>query len=106
MQIDEISFNPKKLSSIALILNELITNAMKYAFADFKDAEIRVDVYQKENTVTILFEDNGVTIPESITLENSPGFGLRLIDLLTKQVNGIILMERKNGTKFILKFEV
>jgi two-component sensor histidine kinase len=106
MQIDEVSFKPKKLSTIALILNELITNAMKYAFADFKDAEISVDIYQIENTVTILFEDNGITIPESISIGDSPGFGLRLVDLLVKQINGIILMERKNGTKFILEFEV
>ena len=48
----------------------------------------------------------GVGIPESVDIGSSFGFGLQLVDMLTKQLDGTIRIERGNGTKFILEFQV
>jgi len=58
-----------------------------------------------EGHVCITTQDNGTGIPESITFENSTGFGLQLVHALTNQLNGKIRLERDNGTKVILEFD-
>ena len=104
LQIEDVSINPKKLSTIGLIINELITNAIKHAFTNHSDPELTITIFQVDEIVTILFADNGSSIPESISLDNSPGFGLKLIGLLVKQIKGSISISRRNGTQFTLQF--
>ena len=104
-QIDDIVLDPKILSLIGIIINELITNSMKYAFKKRKDGIITLSASKRENRLVIIFEDNGSGIPESVTLENSSGFGMQLVDLLVKQMNGSVKIERDNGTRFVIEFE-
>lgn len=101
-QIDDIILGVDILSSLGIILNELITNAMKYAFSGRDKGVISIIVSNKENGVLIIFEDNGIGIPESVSIENSTGFGLQLIGLLAGQINASIKLERQNGTRFII----
>lgn len=54
----------------------------------------------------IELQDDGVGIPESVSLESSSGFGLNLVTMLTGQIGGSVRIERGNGTKFILEFDV
>lgn len=105
MQIEDVSINSKKLSTIGLIINELITNAVKHAFTNHCNPELSVTIFQAGEMVTILFADNGSTIPDNISLDNSPGFGLKLIGLLVKQIKGSLSISRRNGTHFTLQFK-
>ncbi len=103
--IDDIILHARILSPLGMIINELITNSMKYAFTGCNDCSIAVTVFQKENYVSMIYEDNGIGIPESVTFENSEGYGLQLIRMLTEQIDGKINIERKNGSMFILEFK-
>jgi PAS domain S-box-containing protein len=104
-QIDDIILSPKMLSPLGVIINELITNAMKYAFAGRNDGVITVTAAKRENRVSLLFADNGIGLPESFVFENSSGFGFQLINMLVKQIDGSITVEKRQGTRFIIEFE-
>ena len=60
--------------------------------------------YYLAKMVTIIIADNGNGMPESVSFENSTGFGLVLVNGLTQQLGGIIRIERGNGTKIVLEF--
>jgi len=50
-------------------------------------------------------QDNGIGMPETVDFENSTGFGLKLVKILTRQIEGTIKIEHGNGTRVILEFE-
>jgi PAS domain S-box-containing protein len=104
-QIDDVRLDAKLLSTLGIILNELTTNAMKHAFTGQKDGEITVVATRKANCVSILFADNGVGLPASLTTQNSPGFGMQLVDMLVKQIRGSISIDRVQGTRYRIEFE-
>ena len=103
-RIDDFVLGVKLLSPLGIIVNELLTNAMKYAFIGRDDGMITVSAAIKDQCATLVIEDNGNGIPETIDIENSSGFGLQLVGRLTKQIGGTIKIERENGTRFVLEF--
>jgi len=103
IQIEDIVLGTKLLSPLGIILNELITNSMKYAF-NGKDGVIKIDTIRMGDHISLTYQDNGVGLPESVSLKESPGFGMQLIDILVKQINGSIVFERNNGTKCVVEF--
>ena len=105
-RIDDIYVNSSVLPSIGIIVNELITNAIKYAFNGRNEATISLMVSKKENRISMIFEDDGNGIPESVTFENSTGFGLQLVWLLIKQMRGNVTIDRQAGAKFIMEFDI
>jgi len=105
-KLDDFVVNAKKMQAVGIIVNELLTNIMKYAFADRTDGLISVSATLKGKRARILVQDNGKGIPEDITFENSSGFGLMLVRTLTEQIGGTISMERSNGTSVILDFNI
>lgn len=104
--IDDFVLDVKRLQSIGIIVNELLTNIMKYAFKERNFGEISVTVYLINQTVSITIGDNGDGLPESVDFEHSTGFGLMLVGVLTKQLRGRLRIERENGTKIVLEFEL
>ncbi len=105
IQVEDIPLDARTLSQLGILINELITNAMKYAFIGRSEGIISITAYQKEKKVTIVFADNGVGMPQMISAENSAGFGLQLVEILVKQIHGKSSIEHKNGTTFIIEFE-
>ncbi|MBK6607643.1 MAG: PAS domain S-box protein [Leptospiraceae bacterium] len=108
--IDDIELDVKRLQTLGIIINELLTNIMKYAFNGKEQGRINISVNLNSttnvNSIFLVVEDNGNSIPESIDFQNSTGFGLMLVGLLTKQLKGNIRIERENGTRVILEFEM
>jgi PAS domain S-box-containing protein len=102
--IEEFALSVTKIQPLGILMNELLTNIMKYAFVGRTTGLIRVSASLKSGIVSISIQDNGIGMPESIDFENSPGFGLLLVDTLTKQLNGTIRIERGNGTRITLEF--
>jgi two-component sensor histidine kinase len=103
--IDDFVLSAKLLQPVAIIINELVTNTMKYAFGEDSRGQIFVSAAMQDNHVSIVIRDNGKAIPESINFGNTPGFGLMLVDTLTQQLKGSIRIERGTGTAFILEFD-
>jgi PAS domain S-box-containing protein len=87
-----------------LIVNELVTNAIKHAFQGRSSGKISIG-FQNHNGKYLLFiEDDGVSLPDHISPGQSSSFGMQLIDVFAKQLNGSLEIERKNGTKFLIRF--
>jgi PAS domain S-box-containing protein len=99
-QVKDISLDVKTVSVLGIIINELITNTLKYAFLGRTDGSIKLSASKQGDRLVLLYEDDGNGIPDSITLGNSPGFGLQLVGMLVEQLQGTIVLERGCGTKF------
>jgi two-component sensor histidine kinase len=93
-----------------LILNELITNAFKHAFPGGKPrdgediCEIAITVKQDGGDYMLTVADNGVGMAPEIDWKNPETTGLRLVRMLSRQINGTIEMEQAHGTIFQLRF--
>jgi len=105
-KIEDFILDAKRVQSIGIITNELLTNIMKYAFIGKDSGLIIVSSSMKDKLVSFTIEDNGNGIPELIDFKKSTGFGLMLVEMLTKQLRGRIRIERQNGTKVILEFGI
>ncbi len=104
--IENFFLDAKTLVPLGIILNELITNIMKYAFKGRESGVIKTSASVKDNRAVLIIKDNGIGIPESVTFENSTGFGMQLVGMLTEQIGGSIRIERGDGTKFVIEFGV
>jgi PAS domain S-box-containing protein len=86
-----------------LIVNELISNALKHAFPGGRHGEIRIGLARDESDqVELSVSDNGVGIPEELDLANASTLGLQLVALLADQLSAEILIQRANPTRFVL----
>jgi PAS domain S-box-containing protein len=86
-----------------LIVNELMTNAIKHAFPANKPGSIAVR-FKSPSPYKLVVEDNGIGLPENVGPGNSTSFGMQLIDVFVKQLNGNLYIDRTNGTVFQIEF--
>ncbi|KQC03155.1 MAG: hypothetical protein APR54_09655 [Candidatus Cloacimonas sp. SDB] len=96
----------KILSSLAIILNECITNSMKYAFKNVEHPTITVSVTRKGNLNKLIYSDNGCGIPDSAIQEGTNTFGLNLIKMLVEEIKGEVKIENDPGAKYTIEFKV
>jgi PAS domain S-box-containing protein len=106
VEAEDFSLNPEIMTPLGIIVNELITNSIKYAFEGSNEGQIRISVKKRGSTVTLVFADNGIGLPESVGLGNSTGFGLKLIEMMLKQLGGSIAISRNGGTEFRIEIPV
>lgn len=104
--VDNVALNLDISIPCGLIVNELLSNAMKYAFPDKRKGIITTSVKQKKDTITITVADNGIGFPKHIDFRNTESLGLQLIISLTEQLNGKIKLDKAaKGTKFLITFK-
>jgi len=88
---------------LGLIANELISNALKYAFTGTgHGGEIVLTGKKDENGITLVIRDNGKGIPEDFDWENAESLGFNLVIMLTRQLKGTVRLSRENGTEFTI----
>jgi two-component sensor histidine kinase len=82
-----LRLDPDRAISLALIVNELVTNAAKYAFPDRTDGRIWVRLVQQSgNTALVSVRDDGVDLPNNFDLKNRKGLGMRIVAALSEQL--------------------
>lgn len=92
---------------LGLVVSELITNAVKYAFPAGRKGIIRLLLREKNGALHLVVEDNGVGLPPDIDIDNASSFGFQITrNMVTKQLMGSIRVERKKGTSFHITFKV
>ena len=104
----EISVTPPDLSlnietgiPCGLIINELISNALKYAFNDGRKGVIRIDMrHVTPQNYHLIIADNGCGLSEKIDFRNTTSLGLQLVNNLVTQLDGTIELDTSDGTKF------
>jgi PAS domain S-box-containing protein len=88
-----------------LIINELVSNALKHAFKDNIPGEIKVFLDKDDDIYTLTVADNGVGLPVDVEWENARTLGLQLVNALVSQLEGDMSVVVDNGTIFIINFK-
>jgi len=103
LEIDELKVDVETAVPLGLIVNELLTNAVKHAFPD-GEGTVTVSLRKRNGTVTLEVSDDGAGFPEDIDWESSPSLGLQLVRSLTEQIDGKVEMISDGGTTFRITF--
>ena len=99
------SLNVDTAVPCGLIVNELLTNSLKYAFCSKNKGKIKIDFHLDNNGVCVLVvSDNGVGFPKDVDYRNGRTLGLRLVGSLVKQIRGKIVLLETAGTVFKIAF--
>ena len=105
-RVDDIVLNTNTLSSIGIITNELLTNSMKYAYESDETGEIIISAYREDQEIILVVEDKGKGLPADFELEQSEGFGLKLVQMMVDQFNGKLQIEKNGGTRFVISLAI
>jgi two-component sensor histidine kinase len=87
-----------------LIINELVSNSLKYGFQDQQNGEIIIQFESKNNLYELTVADNGEGFPKYLDFRNAESLGLQLVRLLCKKINANIELDRSKGTLFKIVF--
>jgi two-component sensor histidine kinase len=90
---------------IGLIMNELISNALKHAFPGNSSGEIFIRVRKKDRSISLLVRDTGAGMPRDLNWRDLKSLGLRMVFSLVEQMNGTIGLDRSRGTEFSMVLE-
>jgi PAS domain S-box-containing protein len=131
LNVEKVFLGVDTAISLGIIINELFTNAIKYAFPRGRGGEINVELFEEgtgealnEKEVsgktptrespdkskdryeqfTLVFADNGIGFPEGLDIRSLGSLGLQLVNALVDQIEGSLELEREKGAKFKIKF--
>lgn len=89
-----------------LILNELVSNALKYAFPEGKGGRIHISMKRDEEQITLKVGDNGIGLPPLMDMTSTQTLGLQLVNILVRQINGKVDIGVDGGTTFTITFPI
>jgi two-component sensor histidine kinase len=105
--IADINLDVSHAVPVGLIINEAVTNAIKYAFTGAHTGQNKISIAMKrkeDDHLQMIIEDNGRGLPADLLKGGGAGFGLRLLFGLTEDLGGNLVISNENGTKIILEF--
>ena len=108
INIDNIVLDTKKAVTIGLILNEAITNSIKYAFPESSNKKciISVAMTVEDKSILLRIADNGIGVSDLEMLKSGDTLGLQLIHLLTEaQLAGSIEIRATEGLEILIRFK-
>lgn len=105
LNIEPICLELEATLSCGLIVNELVSNCLKYAFPERTNGQIQIFASRYEHNIfELVVQDNGIGFPENFDLENSKSLGLKIVKSLTRQLGGNLEFNSQQGTEFIITF--
>jgi len=106
INVENVSLEVDSAIPCGLIINELVTNSLKYAFPEGRKGELKLSLRPiDDNMVELIIGDNGIGIPEELDFRNTDSLGLHLVTILVEnQLHGEISLDRSNGTEFKIEF--
>ena len=102
--MDDLNLDVDTAVPIGLIVNELLTNALKYAFPEGAKGQINISLIKEDDDLLLKVTDNGIGKTEG-SKPKGTGFGTQLIQLLTQQLNGTVSEDYNNGTAVFFNFK-
>lgn len=103
--VDEIDLVLDQAIPCGLLVNELITNSLKYAWTEKQKGTIRMELKQSGSRVTLIIADDGLGLPNKFEDMSSDTLGLQLVVTLVEQLDGELIVNVKNGTEYLVKFD-
>jgi len=106
LDIKEIKMNIETALPCGLIISELVSNSLKYAYTnDSTDNELKLSLTKVEDTFELIVSDNGVGLPLNFDYKNTESLGLQLVNNLVDQLDGEIKLRQDHGTEFRIIFK-
>ncbi|MGA0435034.1 MAG: PAS domain-containing sensor histidine kinase [Flavobacteriales bacterium] len=111
--LDDVRINLKQAIPCGLIVNELVSNSLKYAFKGRESGKIFLRVEMKRDKLEIEVADNGVGLPDNFDFSSNESLGVYLVQALTDQLDGILVVDNKHsdntlevhdGASFLVSF--
>jgi two-component sensor histidine kinase len=100
-RLEEIFIDLKRAVPLGLILNELITNCLKYAFPEHRKGEIAVEILSKDGNIRVSVSDNGIGLPDGVDPLTATSMGFFLV-----QMDLTINSSKDRGTEVSLTFKL
>ncbi len=99
-----VTLLPSNAIPIGLIINEFVTNSYKYAFDLHNKGDIEVGFRESKNNYTLILKDNGKGLPNKFDIDTTVSFGIRVMRLLTEQLQGEFMLNGENGVHLTIVF--
>jgi len=105
LYLDEVAFKIDTAIPCSLIINELVSNALKHAFLNQAKGTIYITLhFDEDNSYTLIVRDNGIGLPPNWESKTVNSLGLKLVEILANQLEGTLQVNSRCGTEFSLKF--
>lgn len=104
-QLEDIPLDVDTAILCGLIINELVSNSLKYAFPENKTGTISIAIHRTpQNIIHLIFSDNGIGMNQEVALSETTSLGLKLVNDLVDQLEGHIVWNCEQGTEFKITF--
>jgi PAS domain S-box-containing protein len=105
IRVQEVMLDIDTAIPCGLIINELVSNSLKYAFTEGKKGKITIDMHPEgTDRLVLIVRDNGVGLPEGLDFRHTETLGMQLVNTLTEQLKGNLEVKRAEGTEFKITF--
>jgi two-component sensor histidine kinase/tetratricopeptide (TPR) repeat protein len=105
LDTEKVDLDVAQAVPVGLILNEAISNAIKYAFPDNRIGEVQILLKRlQDNVYQLSISDNGIGLPEGFEPGNTDSLGMSLMLGLSEQLDGTFVVENDNGVKIKIIF--
>ncbi|HEY3278118.1 MAG TPA: PAS domain S-box protein [Syntrophorhabdaceae bacterium] len=104
MDVDPVWFNIDVAIPLGLIMNELLSNALKHAFRGAREGVISIALAREDGRMALTITDSGIGFPEGIDFRNTASMGMQLVVTLVEQLDGAIELMNSKGTEFKILF--
>jgi two-component sensor histidine kinase len=106
VKAEDVAFDMDTAMPCGLLINEIVSNSLKYAFPNDIEGEIKIELKKlPESLILMSISDNGVGISEDINFEKAESLGLQLITALASQLDGELKILRGTGTEILVSFK-
>lgn len=102
--VDQVALGIDRAIPCSLIINELVSNSLKYAFPQNRRGTIRVHLRATDDTYLLRVSDDGVGLPPQLDFRNTASLGLQLVLTFVDQLGGVIELDHHAGTAFTITF--
>ena len=105
VDVESININLDTAIPCGLIINELLTNSLKYAFRGKSSGTVGISLHlSPDHRFTLMVSDDGVGLPENFDINSTATLGMQLVHVLVRQLGGTVAITSQNGTIFIITF--
>jgi PAS domain S-box-containing protein len=102
--MQSVGLNLDQAIPCGLIINELVSNALKYAFKGRKKGTLTVILREENDEVILAVKDDGVGLPKDFAFEKNNSLGIQLVYALLEQIDATMQVDQSNGTEFFMRF--
>ena len=105
VDVDDVDINLDMAIPCGLIINELVTNSLKHAFAGREEGRLMITMHHREDhTFELIVRDDGAGLPDDFETRSRASLGMQLVNVLVRQLGGELKTENDQGARFLIVF--